>query len=316
MAETAAHLADHVLPRLPVRQWVLSVPKRLRYHLQHDREALNSAWRIFLDAVEQHLRARSPGAGPKARTGAVAFSHRFGSSLNEHTHFAHPIPGIRPSLGACAKIRSRRIFHVIVIDGVFEPDPEQGARFIYVEELDADDAAAVQTQVRRRILRAFVRRGWLEKADQEEIEEWDHGGGFSLDASLRLRIEAHDRPGLERLLRYCARPPQCLRPAGGARRPVPLGHAAGPHRRSVPFDLPKVRARDAAHRLHHRGGGRASHPGAHRRARHPAQHRLRPSGTKTPERTPSTLRSASGAIPSPRRSRSTSTTNGCPGGGP
>lgn len=32
---------------------------------------------------------------------------------------------------------------------------------------------------------------------------WDHGGGFSLDASVR--VEANDRPGLERLLRYCAR---------------------------------------------------------------------------------------------------------------
>jgi hypothetical protein len=30
MVETAAHLSDHVFPRLPVRQWVLSVPKRLR----------------------------------------------------------------------------------------------------------------------------------------------------------------------------------------------------------------------------------------------------------------------------------------------
>jgi Transposase zinc-binding domain len=82
MAETAAHLADHVLPRLPVRQWVLSLPKRLRYHLQHDREALNSALRIFLDAIEQHLRDHSPGAGPMGRTGAVAFIHRFGSSLS------------------------------------------------------------------------------------------------------------------------------------------------------------------------------------------------------------------------------------------
>jgi hypothetical protein len=34
--------------------------------------------------------------------------------------------------------------------------------------------------------------------------EWDHGGGFSLDASVR--IEGDDREGLERLLRYCARP--------------------------------------------------------------------------------------------------------------
>jgi hypothetical protein len=30
MAETAAHLVDHVFPQVPVRQWVLSLPKRLR----------------------------------------------------------------------------------------------------------------------------------------------------------------------------------------------------------------------------------------------------------------------------------------------
>jgi hypothetical protein len=28
MAETAAHLADHGFPPLPVRQWALSIPKR------------------------------------------------------------------------------------------------------------------------------------------------------------------------------------------------------------------------------------------------------------------------------------------------
>lgn len=30
MVETAAHMVDHVLPRVPFRQWVLSVPKRVR----------------------------------------------------------------------------------------------------------------------------------------------------------------------------------------------------------------------------------------------------------------------------------------------
>ena len=30
MAETAAHLVDHVIPRVPVRQWVLSFPIPLR----------------------------------------------------------------------------------------------------------------------------------------------------------------------------------------------------------------------------------------------------------------------------------------------
>jgi hypothetical protein len=30
MAESAAHLVDHVIPRLPVRQWVVSFPLALR----------------------------------------------------------------------------------------------------------------------------------------------------------------------------------------------------------------------------------------------------------------------------------------------
>ena len=32
MGQTAAHLVDHVIPPVPVRQWVISVPKRLRGH--------------------------------------------------------------------------------------------------------------------------------------------------------------------------------------------------------------------------------------------------------------------------------------------
>jgi len=38
--------------------------------------------------------------------------------------------------------------------------------------------------------------------------QWQHGGGFSVDGSVR--IEATDRAGRERLLRYCARAPFAL----------------------------------------------------------------------------------------------------------
>jgi hypothetical protein len=41
MEETIAHLTDHLLPRLLVLQWVLSVPKRLRYLMQRDGGLLN-----------------------------------------------------------------------------------------------------------------------------------------------------------------------------------------------------------------------------------------------------------------------------------
>ena len=68
--------------------------------------------------------------------------------------------------------------------------------------------AAVQERVRRRLLRVFVRRGLLPADAARAMAQWAHGGGFSVDGWVR--IEANDRAGRERLLRYCARPPFAL----------------------------------------------------------------------------------------------------------
>ena len=48
MVATAAHLTDHVLPDLPVRQWVLAVPKRLRYVLEREAALQGAALWLFL----------------------------------------------------------------------------------------------------------------------------------------------------------------------------------------------------------------------------------------------------------------------------
>ena len=53
---------DHVFPRLPVRQWALSVPKRLRYYMQRDGAALNMVLRIFLRVIAQSLQDHCAGA--------------------------------------------------------------------------------------------------------------------------------------------------------------------------------------------------------------------------------------------------------------
>jgi len=88
MVETAAHLVDHVLPPLPLRQWVLAVPKRLRYFLHDDALLQGVIARILLRAIERCLREHSPGSSAAARLGAVVFIHRFGSALNAHLHFS------------------------------------------------------------------------------------------------------------------------------------------------------------------------------------------------------------------------------------
>ena len=191
MVETAAHLTDHVFPRLPVRQWVLSVPKRLRYFMQRDGAVLNMVLRIFLRVIVQTLQTHSPGAAQVEKAalhiGAVAFIHRFGSSLNGHVHF-----------------------HVCALDGVFEEvagdidaqSSPPGIVFHPARAIDEAAVAQVQTDLRRRILRAFVGRGLLESCDAKDMLGYQHCG-FSVDAGVC--VEAHDRAALDRLLRYCAR---------------------------------------------------------------------------------------------------------------
>ena len=109
----------------------------------------------------------------------------------------------------------------MVIDGVFEPAPADGVVFRAATGLDTNAIAAVQAQVRRRLLRVFARRGLLPSDDARAMGQWEHGGGFSVDGSVR--IEAEDRAGRERRLRYCARPPSRRHPAGSATTCVPSG---------------------------------------------------------------------------------------------
>jgi hypothetical protein len=170
---------DHVIPAVPVRQWVLSLPKRLRWHLHRDPALTTAVLRLFLRAVERTLLTHSKTAPAGARMGAVSFIHRFGAALNPHTHY-----------------------HCCVTDGMFSADAS-GVRF-HTTTLNTADIQQVQETVRQRTLRLFERRGLLTPDEVEAMLHWSHGGGFSIDASVR--IVADDRRGLERLLRYCARP--------------------------------------------------------------------------------------------------------------
>jgi hypothetical protein len=59
MAETAAHLIDHVFPPLPVRQWVPSVPKRPREFLERELRSVSAVLRILVRVADAHLRQTS-----------------------------------------------------------------------------------------------------------------------------------------------------------------------------------------------------------------------------------------------------------------
>ena len=93
MAQAAAHLVDRVIPPVPVRQWAISVPKRLRCLLADRQSAVAALTRIFVEEIEWLLCTAAgstrDGDRPSAarpRLGTISFLHRFGSAINHHMH--------------------------------------------------------------------------------------------------------------------------------------------------------------------------------------------------------------------------------------
>src|SRR5262245_34737702 len=156
MVETAANLIENVIPRIPVRQFVISFPKRIRHYLQ-THAILQNVLKIVSDEIKKRLISCSPEV-TNAQIGAVSFIQHFGNTLNLHPHF-----------------------HILVADGVFSA---AGEDILFHEAmLTPDDIADTQDAIQRRVLKFFCRRGWF---DQDTIEKMlsNENNGFSLDASV------------------------------------------------------------------------------------------------------------------------------------
>ena len=55
MAQTAAHLVDHVIPQVPVRQWVLSLPISLRLLLAAQPKLVAPVLQVVHRVITRHL---------------------------------------------------------------------------------------------------------------------------------------------------------------------------------------------------------------------------------------------------------------------
>jgi hypothetical protein len=148
MADTAAHLVDRVLPDVPVRQWVLTLPFRLRAKVAFD-SALSAAVRtLFVTTVCDAYRARAARLGLSGSdTGAVTVTQRFGSALNLNPHF-----------------------HSLLLDGVYHrPTPDGPLVFAPHSRLTDAMVDSVLTTFRFRLDRLLRTRGY--GAEAEDLPE-------------------------------------------------------------------------------------------------------------------------------------------------
>ena len=90
MADTAAHLVDRVLPDVPIRQWVLSLPVAMRYRLAYDAKLTREVLHIFMQSLFFSLRRRAKQRYGirNAECGGVTLVQRFGGAISIFTSIA------------------------------------------------------------------------------------------------------------------------------------------------------------------------------------------------------------------------------------
>lgn len=209
MTEMARHWVSAVLPRVRIRQWVLSLPFELRVPLAYHHDLTLAVHGVAARVIEGWYRDKGQALGIlDPRTGSITAVQRFGSDLALNVHF-----------------------HMLFVDGVYDVlgafTPIAAPTRAELEALCTHIAERVQKLLERRAIeqpeertlclalaRSAARRGMNKHApegtdpDHDGEPEWKLKArvkGFDLEATTVVRAE--DRERLENLARYLLRPP-------------------------------------------------------------------------------------------------------------
>ena len=141
MAQMAAHLVESVMPWVPTRQWVVSVPMPLRYWMSTSRDLTAQVHTIVRATIAQYYLNQAVKRGVRRQNvqpGSVSFIQRFGGSLNLHLHF-----------------------HVVFLEGVYLDRSDVGLqpRFVTVEPPSDADIATVLQKISQRVICKLRRLG-------------------------------------------------------------------------------------------------------------------------------------------------------------
>jgi hypothetical protein len=134
MEDTAEHLVRNVLPEVPVRQWVLSFPRRVRFLAARHPALASRLLALFTRTVFawQRRQARRRGVADP-RTGGVTAVQRFGGAINLNVHF-----------------------HTLVPDGVFDVEGAGPPRFVPLLPPQDAELAAILDRIVGRTAKALV----------------------------------------------------------------------------------------------------------------------------------------------------------------
>ena len=169
MTELAAHLCDSVIPVVPVRQYVLTVPGNLRYVLAWNHALRGKVLAAFMRALEKHyVRLAEDRGAQEPKFGAISVLQRWDGALRIFPHW-----------------------HVLAADGVWHQTPN-GLQFMAAEPLRDDQLQVLLADVIKRVTRQTERhfKKLDEASDADPLQEADPAFAALLRQSLLGKHEA------------------------------------------------------------------------------------------------------------------------------
>jgi Putative transposase len=138
MAETAAHLVDHMIPKVPVRQWVLSLPIPLRLFLAAQPDLSTPVLQVVQRVLYRYIRGQVGLKVGEDDCGSVTLIQRFGSAANLNIHL-----------------------HCLVLDGAYRTKANGEPEFIEIPAPSDDDVWELLQSIIKCVMKQLVRRGVL-----------------------------------------------------------------------------------------------------------------------------------------------------------
>ena len=170
------HVADDVCVNVPHRQFVWTIPKRLRIFFRFHRNLLNRlpslAWQTVLEVYRAAL------GRDDVTPGGILAIQTFGTLIHFHPHL-----------------------HGLVTDGAFTAD---GCFLPVPVNLTHEPFLRLWEH---KVFRLLLDEGRIQPDLVAQMRSWRHSG-FHIDRSIRL--PAADRDGINRLAQYMARSPFSL----------------------------------------------------------------------------------------------------------
>ena len=196
MSESAAFWVDHVIPAVPVRQWVISFPMPLRFWMAKSPKLMSTVLAIVIRTVDGHYRQtrhkrliqpikkfRIGRTRKEIQTGALTYVQRFGGAANLNIHF-----------------------HTLFLEGIYSKDRDGKIEFVPGQDPSSEEIKMVLANIQKRVVRHLKKKGYLKDSPEGEALEAseespcdDGEQNLILDlqgASVQSKIALGERQGL------------------------------------------------------------------------------------------------------------------------